>query len=496
MFDSMDRIVRVLSYVAILCLLGLTVAGCGAPRPSEDSGNGRLYVVLGGDPTSRDPLSSFDELSDAVLVNVFQSVLDPAAPEAYSACSSWSNPDPRTWDLSVKKGLRFHDGTELNADDVAASLRAAMADRSSVLNVFLAPVEAVQVQAPYVVRLKTRDPANLITGLSFVPVLPGGHRPDATAIPRGSGPYSVVNWERGRRIVLQHFVQGAGTPGTSPREVVFVPSSGAEAQMRLLKGLKPVVGAALLRDIRRRADEAGLRVITAPGKSGWYLICNLRKGHPTARRSVRLALAASVDAGDLARELGIPDLPADDIAPPGVLGWRAGRFRPDSSWDSGDRPSRPLRLVAMETVRRAAVVVAEQLRARGWEVTLTIVPVQEALQALKGDGWDLSLLGFTCATGDAMELYEFAFTPESSGVGGSFSCFRNSLVAERIAAARRALDPAVRLRAVQAVGDALVQELPWIPLVTTDRWAVLGGPVKIRGELPPRLWLTRLEVGR
>lgn len=495
MFDSMDRIVKVLTSAALLVLLGLMAAACGGPAPAGGSGNGRLYVVLGGDPTSRDPMATFDELTDAVLVNVFQSVLDPAAPEAYSACSSWTNPDPRTWDLSVRRGLRFHDGSELDAGDVAASLRAAMADRNSAVKVFLASVEDIRVEAPYVVRLRTKNPANLITGLSFVPVLPGGRRPAGTALPRGSGPYRVVSWEKGKRIVLQRFVQGHGEPGSSPREVVFVPSSDAESQLRLLKALEPAVGTALLRNVRRNAGESGLRVVTAPGKSEWYLICNLREGHPTARRGVRLALAASVDASALARELGIPDLPADDVVPPGVLGWREGRFRPDPAWDRGDRPSRPLRLVAMETVRRAAEVVAGQLRAKGWGVSLKIAPVQETLSELRGEDWDLSLLGFTCATGDAMELYEFAFTPESSGVGGNFSRYRDPVVAERIEGARRALDPAVRLRAVQAVGDAVARELPWIPLVATDRWAVLRGPVKVRGELPPRLWLTRLEVG-
>ncbi len=495
MADRMDRIVRVLAQLTLLALLGVGAWGCGTPHPHEYSGEGRLFVVLGGNPTSRDPLATFDELSDAVLVNVYQAVLAPEAPEAYSACSSWTNPDPRTWDLHVKEGLRFHDGSPLGAGDVAASLREAVDDTSSAMNVFLRAVKEIRVVAPHVVRLRTTDPTNLITGLSFVPVLPDGRRPGPKELPRGSGPYRVVAWEEGRRIELRRFFQDHEAPDASPRKVVMVPASTAESQSRLLRSLEPVLGTALLRDVRDRAGEEGLRVITAPGKSQWYLICNLREGHPTAERTLRMALAASVDGGGLARELGIPTLPADDVVPPGVLGWKRGRFRPDEAWDSPERPAAPLRLVAMQTVRRAAEVVAGQLRDAGWAVDLETLPVQEALERLKGDAWDLSLLGFTCASGDAMELYEFAFTSEACGAGGNFSHFRDRAVEERIHEARRALDPVVRLRAVQSVGDAVVRELPWIPLLATDRWAVVRGAVHVRGGLPPRLWLTRLEVG-
>lgn len=482
--------------VFALFAVGLAAAvGCG-PRDDRVTAEApsTLYFVLGGAPTTRDPLASFDELTDAVLVNVYQSVLAPGAPPEYSACRAWTNPDPMTWDLEVRPALTFHDGSPLTVQDVAASLKAAAEDPSSPVHPFVASVKSVEVMGVRTVRLRTGEPSNIVPGLSFLPVLPGGRRPSSGALPIGSGPYKVVKWDELHRIVLQRVSQEAGS-GRQPKEVVYLPARTAEEQIRLLRTFSPAIGSSLLREVRDRAEQEGLSVKVSPGTSAWYMVCNMRPGYPTASLEVRRALAASFDPAAFSKGLGLNEPGADDVVPPGVMGWKPGRYNPKPEWDSGKRPERPLRLLAMDTVEKAAGVVAGQLQERGWKVDLKVESVRRTLEQVKGADWDLTLIGFSCPTGEGLELYEFAFAGDAISSGGNFSRFEDQEVERLIEQARCALDPADRLNIEERIGDRLVRQLPWIPMIVTNRWAILHGKVKLPNGLPQRWWLTRLEIG-
>ncbi len=481
--------------VFTLFAVGLAAAvGCGPGEGVPAKVPSTLYFVLGGAPTTRDPLASFDELTDAVLVNVYQSVLAPGAPPEYSACSAWTNPDPMTWDLEVRPALTFHDGSPLTVQDVAASLKAAARDSSSPLHPFAASVKSVEVMDSRTVRLRTGEPSNIVPGLSFLPVLPGGRRPLSGELPIGSGPYKVVKWDESHRIVLQRFPQDS-LSGSQPEEVVYLPAKTAEEQVRLLRTFSPAVGSSLLRQARDRAEQEGLKVAVSPGTSAWYLVCNMRPGCPTAALEVRRALAASFDPKSFSRSLDLNEPAADDVVPPGVMGWKPGRYHPKPAWDSKKRPARPLQLLAMDTVEKAAGVVASQLRERGWKVNVEVQSVRRTLERLKGEDWDLTLIGFSCPTGEGLELYEFAFAGDSISSGGNFSRFEDREVERLIEQARCALDPADRLNIEERIGDLLVRELPWIPMIVTNRWAILHGEVQLPDGPPQRWWLTRLELG-
>jgi ABC-type oligopeptide transport system substrate-binding subunit len=140
-------------------------------------------------------------------------------------------------------------------------------------------------------------------------------------------------------------------------------------------------------------------------------------------------------------------------------------------------------------------VVASQLRQRGWKVDVKVQSVRRTLEQLKGEDWDLTLIGFSCPTGEGLELYEFAFAGDAISSGGNFSRFEDHEVEQLIEQARCALDPADRLNIEERIGDRLVRELPWIPMIVTNRWAILHGKVKLPNGLPQRWCLTRLEIG-
>jgi ABC-type transport system substrate-binding protein len=74
--------------------------------------------------------------------------IDPDNRMRPSLAVSWRLTDLTTWELELRRGVRFHDGTPFTAEDVVFSLRRAVSVTSDVAN-NLPPIAAVEATGPY-----------------------------------------------------------------------------------------------------------------------------------------------------------------------------------------------------------------------------------------------------------------------------------------------------------------------------------------------------------
>lgn len=122
---------------------------------------------------------------------------------------SWSNPDNNTWLFKLKKGIKFHDGSEFTAADVAHSYTRIQKDVDSKQGSSIAHVDVIEAVDPYTVRLHTKTPdaallfrlaQRFITNKAAYDRL-GGAKADRLAL--GTGPYKFKDWVRGQWFVLE-----------------------------------------------------------------------------------------------------------------------------------------------------------------------------------------------------------------------------------------------------------------------------------------------------
>ncbi len=122
---------------------------------------------------------------------------------------SWSNPDNNTWVFKLKKGIKFHDGTEFTAADVVHSFTRIQKDPDSKQASSIAHVNAIEAVDPYTVRLRTKSPdaallfrltQRFITNKAAYDRL-GEAKADRLAL--GTGPYKLKEWVRGQWFVLE-----------------------------------------------------------------------------------------------------------------------------------------------------------------------------------------------------------------------------------------------------------------------------------------------------
>ncbi|MEO8680465.1 MAG: ABC transporter substrate-binding protein, partial [Vicinamibacterales bacterium] len=99
-------------------VLGAAVLGAGCSAPASPPGVITLAVL--SSPNSFDPRIGTDEVSQKVSQLVYDNLLtlDDHLRVSAGLATDWVQPDPLTYIVHLRHGVRFHDGHELTADDV------------------------------------------------------------------------------------------------------------------------------------------------------------------------------------------------------------------------------------------------------------------------------------------------------------------------------------------------------------------------------------------
>ena len=212
------------SIVAVAALSIVLPANCRRePSRSEEKDMITVYqssVELG------DPHICSDSANRLSLVfSVYEALVKMDAAGAYrpSLAESWTvRDDARAWTFRLRKGVRFHDGEVLRADDVVATLGRvldpAIGGAFGTQGVYLSYLgdAAISKVDDLTVRVVTGEPmADLLDLLVAMPISPASA---LARLPReyvGSGPYRVREQSPGK-IVLEAF---SGYWGEAPKYV-------------------------------------------------------------------------------------------------------------------------------------------------------------------------------------------------------------------------------------------------------------------------------------
>ncbi|MCM2258508.1 MAG: ABC transporter substrate-binding protein [Vicinamibacteria bacterium] len=303
----------------LACLLAAGLAGaCSAP-PRE----GPLRIALHGDPVSLDPHSQNEILSQAVLGNVYDTLVgfDRHLKVRPGLARRWENPDELTWRFHLDPAARFHDGRAVQSADVVASLERARQPGRDVAS-FLVEIQAVRGLDPLTVELVTRRPfAVLLNKLAFAPIVPRD-APAKITRPLGSGPYRFGSFEPGRRLQLE-LVAGDWhrPPATLAMEFVPVADAGARADALLRGEFDAVIDLPALR-VQEIDKSACCRVAVVASATVEYVHLNPAVDPRFADSRLREAIDLALDREGLVDAVTAGHgIVATQAVSPGVFGF-------------------------------------------------------------------------------------------------------------------------------------------------------------------------------
>ena len=172
------------------------------------------------EPPNLDPTGgAAGAIDEVVYANVFEGLTRflKDGSVAPALASSWEiDDDSKRYVFTLNEGVKFHDGTEMNAEDVKFSLERAMAeDSTNAQKQLFANIDNVEVldETSLAINLKQSD-GNLLFNLAWGDAVIVAEESVATAAtnPIGTGPFKFANWVQGDRIELVRNDDYWGTP--------------------------------------------------------------------------------------------------------------------------------------------------------------------------------------------------------------------------------------------------------------------------------------------
>jgi peptide/nickel transport system substrate-binding protein len=297
---------------SVLCFLtaaiATVVAGERAPGPRY---GGTLRIAVDGVILAVDPFKGtrfrqhfgFTRLYAEGLVD-----LDKQANLVPGVAESWEiTPDGRVYTFKLRKGVKFHHGDELTAEDVKWSFEYAMDRKSAAFyRTNLDAVEAIEIGDRYTIRMKLkRASAPFLSNIYalFIPVLSRKTLPALDSAPIGTGPFAVDEWKPGVHLKLRRFKEywKQGRPYVDEVVFRFVPDESIRytalrsGDVDIADELPPQMMADL-----KGAPQKGFRVLAIPGGGYMILVMNIRKG-PLSDVRVRQAVAFALDKEEILR---------------------------------------------------------------------------------------------------------------------------------------------------------------------------------------------------
>jgi peptide/nickel transport system substrate-binding protein len=209
-----------------------------------------LTIGLGADVTALDPHYHNVTPNNNVAAHVFgylvqrneRSQLEPGL------ATEWKTVDPLTWEFKLRRGVKFHDGSDFTAADVVASIERVptVPNSPSPFTAFTKQIKEIVVVDPYTIRFRTATPYPLMpSDMTQVVMISKSAAKASTedfnsgkaAI--GTGPYKLLRYAKGDRIELAR--NDAYWGGKTPWEKVT---------LRILPQDAPRVAALLSGDVQ------------------------------------------------------------------------------------------------------------------------------------------------------------------------------------------------------------------------------------------------------
>lgn len=315
------------------------------------SGNVQLYPPVNNDAYSQ---AVYSQIFEGLVQYEDESKLVP------NLATGWTNPDNSTWDFSLKKNVKFHNGHTMTAEDVAYSLNFAK-DNETLADVYANTIKEVSVVDGKVRVVTTQPDPFFLNKLSFLMIMDSQAK-DVTDGSNGTGPYVIK--------------EGAKPSETQIDLVAFDDYHGGHVYTRALTYIVEPDDETAAKDLKDgKINIAGDFTSAEPnGLSGFsfhkslvndtavtFIMLNSLSNGPFKDKEVREALRLSIDIDKLVKDTDTEANPTSQLITKAIPG-----YDPDLK-------------VPAQNVAKAKELLAKAGHPNGVSFTLNVAPQSKAI---------------------------------------------------------------------------------------------------------------------
>lgn len=513
--------------LAVLLIVSMVLAACSADsgnegetegdNAGESSGESKTLVFgRGGDSVSLDPSRVTDGESMKVAANIFETLINFGEQDTTlqpGLAKEWeASEDGLTYTLQLEEGVKFHDGTDFNAEAVVKNFeRWANGDADtfpyyqSMFGGFKGDeghvIEAVTAEGDHTVVFTLKRPqAPFLKNLAMTMFgigSPEAFEADSEGFgenPVGTGPFKFVEWKRNDSITIEKNEDywKEGLPKLD--RVVFrsIPDNGARlnalitGDIDLADGINPS-------DQGTIDGDDNLQLFERPSLNIGYLGMTVTR-EPFGDKLVRQAFNHAIDkqaiidaffegAAEPAKNPLPPSIPAYNDA---IEGYeydpeKAKELLAEAGYPDGfemELWAMPVPRPYMPDGAKVAEVIQKNLADIG--VTAEIVSYEWATyleKASKGEA-DAFLLGWTGDNGDA-DNFIYALLDQDNIGSNNYTYYENGELHDILIEAQTEVDEDKRNALYAEAQEIIHEDAPWVPLAHST--PLLAGSADITG---------------
>lgn len=509
----MKRLVIMMSMLVGLFLLGACSNGSdkeeGTPKEEGQKKGGAMIYARGADSVGLDPINITDGESIRVTHAIFETLfeydkdlqLQPKLAESYE-----TSEDGLTWTLTLKSGVKFHDGTDFNADAVVFNFERWM-DPENEYHIGDFPyypflyggfkgeedhkVESVIAVDEQTVEIKLKEKIAPFVSYLAIPMF-GIASPAAIEQynerffenPVGTGPFKFESWSRNDKIVVKanenYYVQNQ----PMLHQIIFtvVPDNSTRLNV-LLSGEADIIDGMNPEDAKTVEDNENLKLVKRPSFNEGFMVMNTQK-KPFDNVKVRQATNMAIDKQSIVDGFysGFGEVAKNPI-PPSLWGYNediedyafdaeaAKKLLTEAGYPDGFETEiwtmnnpRPYLPQPMKT----AEAIQANLEEIGVKATIVTYEWATYLEKTGNGEHPMALYGWTGVMADPDNfLYPNLSNTNMEPPANNLAFYNNEEFQKLIEDARVTFDESERIELYKKAQEVFHEDAPWVPLAHT-----------------------------
>jgi peptide/nickel transport system substrate-binding protein len=512
------------------CVPAATPAPTEAPPPAEapeeeakeeapEAGpreGGTIIVGLQAEPTTLDSQQISDYNSHRAAYGVYDHLLrfeDESTAVEPGLAESWEiSDDGLVYTLHLRQGVKFHDGTDFNAEAVKFNLERQIDPNHPYHDTGQFPyaeftwgtVDNIEVVDDYTVKITLKEVfAPFLNHLAMHPAAMASptaieqYGADFSSNPVGTGPFKFVSWTPGVEVILE---KNPDYWGGAPQvdRVIYRPIIEDQSRLTELEagGVNFIVNVPP-DDLARLKDDESLTVVEQPGMHTWWVAFNQSKepfNNTLVRQAMNYAVNKQAIVDNLLKGTGIlavnplppvvwsytDDVTRYDYDPEKAKQLLAEAGYPDgfscSFWipESGSGMQQPVPMGTAIQADLKAVGIDCEIQTFEWGTYLdkVIVPPEDA----EYDLFEMSWIG---DNGDPdNHLFILLSGEQWPPAGYNMGFYKNDEVDALLREARTTLDQAKRTELYEEAQKLISGDPPWIMIDHETQIVAMDSKIK------------------
>ena len=496
--------------VMLLLILSTILAACGGSDNKDtgskdtstggdtaSSGEPKILVYgRGGDSVALDPAVVTDGESFTVTANIYETLVNFGERDVTiqpGLAKSWeASEDGLTYTFQLQEGVKFHDGTDFNAEAVVKNIERwkTGADKHPYFSSQFVVgdkqvIESVTAEGDYTVVFKLSQPqAPFLKNLAMSPFAiasPTAFEADEeglSANPVGTGPFKFVSWVRNDSITIEknpdYYIDGY--PKLDKVIYRSIPENSARLN-DLLAGNIDVADGLSPSDKATIEGDANLQLIERPSMNVGYLGLTVTRP-PFDNVKVRQAVNYAIDKQALVDAFyeGLAE-PAKNPMPPVISGYndevtgytydpeKAKALLAEAGYDGKEIElwAMPVPRPYMPDGQKVAEAIQKNLEDVGIKSKIVSFEWATYLEKAQNGEADAFLLGWTGDNGDADNFLYTLLDGDNIG-SNNYTFYDNPELHKILTAAQTEIDEDKRNELYKQAQVIISEDAPWVPL--------------------------------